>query len=369
MSPKPKTKHRDLPPRMVRRQWKTRKGMNTAYYYEHPRDENGKRVLESLGTDLAKAKEKWGQIEGVQIDSYVDSSLGDIYQRYMKWAGNKKVSGLSDRTLKDRENYWNHLKPVFAHINIDTFKPEWLLKYFETRSSQIGAKKEIKFISVLFNWAKLRGLCRIENPVTGITKQLKVQEHRDILITRQEYKAVHSKAQPFIQDLMDLLYLTGARPQEAIEMKFSDEKAGELIYRMGKTKRIKRVAIGKDLRALINKRKKLKQQNKVMLIDPPLLFDDEGQPLRLTANVRYWWKQARDNAKNTRRYQLKDIRPFAATERYKQEGIEATRRFLGHSTEAQTRTYIRDYLGEETQSHELQTEEMAKVKRDYGESS
>lgn len=369
MTPKPKTKHRELPPRMMKRQWKTRKGISSAYYYEHPRDENGKRVLEPLGTDLAKAKEKWGQIEGVKIDSYVDKSIGYIYQRYMKWACNKKVSGLSDRTLKDRENYWRHLEPVFAHLGMDDFKPEWLLTYFENRSSQVGAKKEIKFISVMFNWAKLRGKCLIENPTTGIMRQLKVKENRDILITQEEYKAVHDAAAPFIKDLMDLFYMAGTRPEEVISFRFSHDKGDELVYIMNKTDRIKRVTIGKDMRQLINKRKALLKKYKVTMIDPTILFDDKGRPLTLNGTIKYWFTKAREKANTTRWWQLKDIRPYAATQRYRKEGVEATRRFLGHSTEAQTRTYIRDYLGEETQSHELQTEEVAKVKAKNGESS
>ena len=369
MTPKPKTVHPELPPRMVKRQWKTRKGIQQAYYYEHPRDEEGKRVLEPLGTDFAKAKQKWGEVEGVKVDKYTGNTLGAIYQKYMKWAEKTHISKLSQRTIKDRKNYWTHLEPVFAHIDIDAFKPQWFLQYFESRSSQVGAKKEIKFMSVMFNWAKLRGLCAIENPITGTTRQYKVKEHRDILISKDEYNAVHKVSPGFIQDLMDMLYMAGTRPDEAISFRFSHDNVDELVYRMPKTQKIKRVAIGKDMRTLIDRRKKLLSSSKVTLIDPTILFDDKGQPLTLNGTIKYWFGKARDDAKLKRRWQLKDIRPFAATERYKKEGIEATRKFLGHSTEAQTRSYIRDYLGEETQSLEaVENDKMAKVTVKNGES-
>lgn len=127
---------------------------------------------------------------------------------------------------------------------------------------------------------------------------------------------------------------------------------------------------GTDLRKLIIKRKKLLKSAKVTMINPPILFDDKGQKLTLNGTIKYWFGKARDDAALERRWQLKDIRPYAATERYRKEGIEATRKFLGHSTEAQTRSYIRDYLGEETESHEmLNNGIMAKVKRENGESS
>jgi len=357
-SRKPPTKHPKMPPRMVKRHWQTKKGTQVAYYYEHPRDESGKRGLEPLGTDFPKAKLKWGEIEGIKVNKYMGNTLGAIYEKYMKWAENKKLSGLSERTIKDRKNYWRMLAPVFAENEINSFKSSWFMNYFDKRSSQKGAKKELKFLSVLFNWAKAYDLCDIENPVTVVVRKLKVKENRDILITRDEFMAVREAAVPFIQDLMDLMFMAGTRPEEAILIKFSDIRGGKLSYVMGKVsqgesrRKIKNVNIGPDLAKLIARRKALLHSMKVTAIDPPFLFDNKGNPLTLGGTIKYWWKEARDNSQIKRRFQLKDIRPFAATERFKAEGMEATRRLLGHSTESQTRTYIREYLGEEADSHE-----------------
>lgn len=358
MSPKLTSKHAKMPPRMVKRQWSNKKGSHYAYYYEHPRDETGKRILEPLGTDFSIAKRKWGEIEAIQLEEHTGDTLGAVYEKYMKWAENTQLSQLSPRTIKDRKYYWKQLEPVFATTEMNAFKSSWCLKYFENRSSQISAKKELKFLSIIFNWATARDLCNVANPVTPISRQLRVSENRDILITADEFTAVQDKAVPFIQDLMDLMFMAGTRPDEAIYIKFSDIKADELVYEIKKTskrskrRQIKRVKIGKDLRKLIDRRRKLLQSQNIMLIDPPLLFDEKGNRLTLGGSVRNWWKKARDAAQLSRRYQLKDIRPYAATERFKKEGMEATRRLLGHSTESQTRTYIREYLGEETESHD-----------------
>lgn len=62
---KPKRKHRDLPPRMVRRTYRNAKGeLWEGYYYEHPRDEDGKRKLTPLGDDILQAKIRWAEMEG-----------------------------------------------------------------------------------------------------------------------------------------------------------------------------------------------------------------------------------------------------------------------------------------------------------------
>jgi len=359
MREKPNTKHPKMPPRMVKRQWKTKKGSRYAYYYEHPRDAVGKRNLEPLGTDFAQAKLKWGEIEGVKVNKYMADTLGAIYSKYIEWAEDTSKSGLSPRTIKDRKNYWKQLEPVFGKFEMNSFRPVWCVKYFEQRSSQIGAKKELKFLSVLFNWALARELCTAANPYTSIANQLKVRENRDILITTAEFTAVRDKAISFIQDLMDLMYMAGTRPEEALYIKFSDIQGDELIYEMKKLRRsdkrrqMKRIKISPGLKKLIQRRKELLHSQKITSIDPHLLFDNQGKPLTLNGSVKKYWKEARDATELSRRYQLKDIRPYAATEHFKKKGMESTRKFLGHSTEAQTKRYIRDYLGEETESHDI----------------
>ena len=377
--PKPKTIHPELPPRMVKRQWKTSKGViKASYYYEYPRDEFGKRILESLGTDFSKAKQHWGEIEGIKVEAFNSHSLGDIYTQYMRWANNLEVSGLAIRTIKDRTNYWTQLKPVFGHINIDQFQTSWFHDYFEKRTSKAGAKKEVKFLSVIFNWAKARDKCKIENPVTGTTRQMKVPESRDILITADEFNLVYECANDMIKDLMDFMYIICSRPEEALYITFSNITIdNELLYIQEKTGQKKCLPITGSLSTIIHKRRALLKNSKVMAIDPTLLFDDKGNALSQVGNVRYQFKKARDAADKKaielgikhRRFQLKDIRPYSATNNFKQNGMESTRKLLGHSTENQTREYIRDYLGEQTEAMEKPNIAiMAKVSNKNGES-
>ncbi len=61
-----------------------------------------------------------------------------------------------------------------------------MLRYFDARTSNVSAKKEIKFLSVLCSWAKSRGWMRSANPVEGTTRQMKVDESRDVTILCDE---------------------------------------------------------------------------------------------------------------------------------------------------------------------------------------
>lgn len=150
-----------------------------------------------------------------------------------------------------------------------------------------------------------------------------------------------------------------------------------IFFTYKKTTRKKSLPVANSLSTLIHKRRALLKGSKVMAIDPTLLFDEKGNPLSLTGNVRYQFKKARDAADKKaielgikhRRFQLKDIRPYSATNNFKQKGMESTRKLLGHSTENQTREYIRDYLGENTEAMEKPSNTiMAKVINENGES-
>jgi hypothetical protein len=80
-------------------------------------------------------------------------------------ARDTQASKLAERTLRDREQYWRQLEPVFGATHVDGLASEHMLRYFDARTSKVSAKKEIKFLSVLCNWAKLRGWKRSLNPV------------------------------------------------------------------------------------------------------------------------------------------------------------------------------------------------------------
>ena len=46
------------------------------------------------------------------------------------------------------------------------------------------------------------------------------------------------------------------------------------------------------------------------------------------------------------RFQFRDMRPKAATDNERENGMDATRRLLGHTTEKQTADYVREFVGE-----------------------
>lgn len=372
--PRPRKKYPGLPPRMVPRQWRDRRGrVHVAYYYQCPPAPDGRRTLIPLGTDLVRAKVEWAKLENTPQHkaglSAEDFSLEAIYTRYMAWAENTPASKLSRRTLHDRMAYWRVLGPVFGKTHIDALLPEHFLRYFDARSSKVRAKKEVKFVSVLCNWARARGWMRAPNPVEGLLRQMPVEEGRDVYVSDALYWLVYNHADPLVRDCMDLALLCGLRPTEALTLKWADlhkspEGGEELWVKMPKTSksgvRIKRIRVTGPLKLLLER---IRARD---IVGQTILCDEEGQRILLQGKFRYRFHQARAKAKETIErltaqlgraamqelglewfpFQFRDLRPKAATDKERKAGMAETRRFLGHTTEKQTADYVRERVGE-----------------------
>lgn len=341
---------------MAERRYTNRRGETISYYfYEHPRDTKGKRPLTKLGTDFAEAKKKWAELEGLSKSHQqriAAFTLAMVYDRYMRWANDRSLSNLEPRTIRDREQYWKELGKAFGQIPMDKLEPTWMLGYFEKRSAKTSAKKEIKFLSTLCNWARARGYMHIPNPVTGTTRQMPVSENRTIYVTNEEYALVHECGDELVRNVLDFAYLCGLRPAEALSVQWSDVRAGELHIRLTKTRKrgvpIKRIPVEGTIKRLLDKIRSRP------IIAPTILADERGRRLSQFGTFRYRFRKAQDAAEQRarergipfQRFQFRDLRAKSGTDKEEQEGMEATRRFLGHSTEKQTRAYVRNLKGE-----------------------
>jgi integrase len=319
----------------------------TYYFYDQWVD--GKRKFIPLGRDLLAAKTKWLELERTAKPETVfddeDRSVSILYDRYMEWAGDLTVSGLSPRTLQDRAKYWKKIKPVFGEASVDLLKPEHMMRYFDSRTAKVSAKKEIKFLSVLFNWARARGFMSIANPVTGITRQMKSKEGRDIYVTDEMLKLVYDCSVPVIQDAIDLAYLTGQRPADVLGMRWEQVKDGALWVEQGKTKAKVQIDIVGELAVVLDRIKARGVVGMTMLADP------KGQQLKPSGYFRSQFKAARDKAEKRAaelgielvRFQFKDLRAKSASDMSTMAGA---RKLLGHSTESMTTKYVRNRVGE-----------------------
>ena len=352
--PKPKVTHRQLPPRMTVRTYTNKQGkVWTGYYYEHPRDDAGKRRVTPLGSDLSEAKKKWAQIEG-QPAPTDPTTIRGAYEKYMAWANNRTESGLEPRTLSDRAKYWKNLDPVYGNMPINALLPEHILPYFHNRTSKVSGKKELKFLSVLCNWSRGRGLMRVPNPCAGLFVQMKVQERRDIYVEDVSLELVYKHASDVIRDCLDLAYLTGQRPADVRKARWDWLKDGVMIIGgpikpgQRKTGARLRIVVEGELKVVLDRIKARGIKGMTILADP------KGQPLKEFGYFRSQFDKARDAAEQEaqefgiefQRFQFRDLRPKAATDLDGLRNLKAAQRLLGHTTEKMTSDYIRSKRGD-----------------------
>lgn len=345
---KPKTKHRHLPPHMTVRTYTNKRGETwTGYYYEYPRDTAGKRKVVPLGSDLAEAKKQWAALEhrAVPVDM---TTIEGAYTLYMKWAENREQSKLSLRTIADRKKYWKQLKGAYGNTPINALEPGHIMPYFENRSSKVSGKKELKFLSVLCNWARGKGLMRVPNPCTGLFQQMKVKEGRDIYVEDIWLALVYKHGSPVIQDALDLAYLTGQRPADVKKMRWSQIQNGVLLVGQDKTGAKLRIIIEGRLKEVLDRVKQRGIKGLTILADP------KGQPLKEFGYFRSQFDKARDAAEAEAkemgidfvRFQFRDLRPKAATDLDTLHSLKAAQKLLGHTTERMTAEYIRKRRGD-----------------------
>lgn len=357
------------PPNMIVRKWMTAKGVEKVAYYHRSSRASGRKMT-PLGTNYKEALKLWADVEGQQLAPSKSGTVGAIYEQYMKWARNKKLSDLSDRTISDREAYWGKadgkvkkLNFAFAKIQIDDLKPEWMLQYFEVRTSQISAKKELKFLSVMCNWAKARGLMKAPNPTTDIMRLMKVDEKRDIYVEDAWMELVIKHGNRLVRDTLRFTYLCANRPDESAKARFTDIDGDELVIRLTKTENKgnaeKRIPIDGRLKAFIEEQKRRTVRSLY------LVSDERGQKVSITGSFRRAFDKARDKAETEAaenrisfvRFQLKDIRAKAGTDICREYGIEAARLALGHTTQKQTNDYIRSVKGAAAKARNMKSGE------------
>ena len=116
---RPKTNHRDLPPRMLRRSRTLKSGKVWESFYYNGRDADGKRVEIPLGNDLNEAKRKWAELECKEAPAET-GLMRFIFDRYERDIVPQKAM----RTQRDNADMLRKLRPVFDSAPIDAITPQ-----------------------------------------------------------------------------------------------------------------------------------------------------------------------------------------------------------------------------------------------------
>jgi integrase len=339
----------------------------TAYY--HVVKVDGKVKWTSLGNNKSAALRKWAEIEAKPVPSEA-GTFDSVANEYMKWAEAEVANGeLAQRTYDDREKYLKAMRPVFGQHPLEAIRSSHVVKYIDKRSSKHTAGQEMRFLSVLWNWAKARDIVTSANPVQGV--KLPGTGTRKIEVRPQDYWLVWGCGDQMVKDVMELAARLGTRPQEVFGLTWGkvDLIAQPLTVKVWQNKvaGYRLVVADAELEALIQRLRGDRDNPR-----GHVLTDEDGGPLNPVGAFRYRFglarsaaiKKAEEADVDHQDFQLRDLRPMAGLAMLDAEGMDAARRLLGHTTERMTAAYTTKRRGFVSDAAPIKKQEVADAARE-----
>lgn len=307
-----KSKH----PGLRSHSWRTSGGeIRTAYYL----DNRGGAVQEGgpaeipLGTDYAAALEQWRKLKLLK-----PLEAGTIKEALDEWEQKALPAYLSATTRRDYALCLKQLRPVFAGARWDDVGMPTLRGYLDARTGKTRANRELAVLSIVWNWAILRGMTKLPFPAAGLqrSKWKNKERPRDIDVTPALFGAVYAEADQVLRDAMDIASATGLRLMDVVSVGLPSDG----VLRLAASKTGKRaafdVASSPVLSALLERRKTYRVSHLKLLSTPK-----RDVSLRMLSER---WDAARSRAAGRRenrlmmddlkRLILRDMRKLAANE-------------------------------------------------------
>jgi integrase len=306
---RPRKKDRHLPPCVHHR--------HGAYYLVR----QGKWAR--LGRDLAGALAEYARTfeapKGT-LSALVDSALNTMKPR------------LSIGSWKQYQLAARKIKHMLAEFSPEQVKPKHVaqmkLALAETPNT---ANLCLTVLRQVFEYAVDMQLLE-SNPAVGI-KRLP-EPKRERLISREEYDAIYAKADPGLQCIMDLAYLTGQRVVDVLGIRHDALLAEGIAFRQQKTGARLVVRWTPELRAVVDRAKALHGNVRALT----LLHNRRGKASDYdTLNAA--WRAACDAA-GVEDAQFRDLRAMSGTAA-EQQGKDPSK-LLGHKDKKMTERYLRD---------------------------
>lgn len=331
----------NLPARM-----RAKKNSSGRVYYYYDTCAKPRKWL-ALGADFLEALKRYADYEIEYNEKEMAerinrlATFGLVADRYVK----EKLPAKAPRTQRDYLTQLNFLREFFdsrdnpAPINDITTVD--IYEYLQWRkNAPVRANREVSLFSVIFNWARNWGYTNNANPCAGVEKH--AEFGREVYVSHAVFWRVHAAAEPHVQFMMLMAYLTGQRVADTIKMKVADIHDNELWIRQNKTGAKVRIKIQGELAMLIEM---ALQWRADAVCDN--LFVKNGRPVSY-AMLNGGIRRAREKAgvKGTAEdFEFRDLRAKAATDVDDAVDIEAARKLLGHTTQKMTVNYIRRRKG------------------------
>ena len=158
----------------------------------------------------------WSAYEALQQPQ--QQTVADVIDAYFR---SPQFTALAAVTQAGYRTYAVKLHAVFGAMAPDSVTSPHVQRYLDARAHQpTAANHERALLSLLFNWGKARGYCRIANPVDAV-RPLKVAPGGRY-VSHDEYFAFYDflleRGHPMHAAAMGIAYLCGARQQDVLRL-------------------------------------------------------------------------------------------------------------------------------------------------------
>ncbi len=171
-----------------------------------------------------------------RVKRYGRETLSDVFDQYL-------ASGISVLAHSTQAVYRRYiaktLRPVFGEMLPDDVEPVDVAQFLEIRKEQgaaVSANREKACLSSVYNFAMRKRLAS-RNPCKNVTRNRERPKNR--YVRDDEYLKAFESAEPYVQDLMAVIYLMGLRPNEAMKLKRSQITPKGIRWEESKTGRVK----------------------------------------------------------------------------------------------------------------------------------
>lgn len=292
-------------------------------YFKHGRFWYVKhRKWHDLGTDQAAALTAYAQIIATPKGGMAEL-IEKVYQHH--------AATVSENTRAQYRIAANSLKKVFAEFSPVQVKGKHIAAFkLAGGDSPNMTNRKLSFLRTVFNYAVEWQLVD-SNPCIGIKRH--DEKKRDRYLTDEEVAAIRAKAAPRLQVIIDLLYLTGQRIEDVLNIRRADLTEKGIVFQQQKTDAKLCVAWNPDLEAVVARAKALNPKVAALT----LLYSRTGAAPEYRTVLKQW-HDAR-TAAGVADATPHDLRAKSATDA--DEAGENAQTLLGHASPTMTRRYIR----------------------------
>lgn len=328
------TRNLNMPPHMHPRTQRSGK----VYYYMYTSDKPRKEI--ALGPDFILALRRYAELNIVDAPK-IRVTFNDVMLRYQVEA----LPKLAANTVKNYRSDIKHLHAFFSDGPLEQIRPMHIKQFLSDHSDKPTTANRCKrLFSTMWNHARGWGYTDLANPCEGIRGHS--LQKRTVYITDEVFAAVYGHANAQLRDAMDLAYLTGQRPADALQMTSHDIVEGHLIITQQKTKQPLRIEIRGELAKLLARIETRKNGHKIFTA--ALLVNAHGRRLTAPA-LRSTFDKAKAAsaaaipalATAIKAFRFYDLRAKAADDTSDNRGEQAASDLLGHDS---VRTTQRHYL-------------------------